>query len=166
MSYTFNDYQRDAMRTAPEPNLGIFTLGLVGEAGEVAELVKKHLGHGHALNVEKFKKELGDVLWYVAALAQSQGLSLADVAEANIAKLRAGFSREASKCRAVEVGARWDDLTNEQRASLPTGTRLAVPPNGAPLTKSESGSWTLPDGSVISEADVSDARVVVYLPRP
>ena len=79
-------------------------LGIASEAGEVADLLKKHLGHGHELDREKLKKELGDVLWYVARIAQHFGMGLEDVARANVAKLRqrypSGFSTEASKRRA------------------------------------------------------------------
>jgi NTP pyrophosphatase (non-canonical NTP hydrolase) len=83
-------------------------LGIAGEAGEVADLLKKHLGHGHELDREKLKKELGDVLWYTARIAMHFGFGLEDVARANVAKLRqrypAGFSTEASK-RRVDVKA-------------------------------------------------------------
>jgi NTP pyrophosphatase (non-canonical NTP hydrolase) len=80
-----------------------FALGLAGEAGEVCELLKKHWGHGHDLDQEKLKKELGDVLWYVAALAAQFQIELEDVAAANVAKLRSrypqGFSSAASIAR-------------------------------------------------------------------
>lgn len=78
-------------------------LGLVGEAGEVAELVKKHLFHGHALDRQALMAELGDVLWYVARLAAALGISLGDVAALNIDKLQRrypdGFSPERSRNR-------------------------------------------------------------------
>lgn len=104
---TFQDYQNEAARTAPpgkdELQLSIFALGLVGEAGEVAELVKKQVGHGHDADVSKVRKELGDVLWYLAALATYYDLDLDDIAQGNIDKLRLrypdGFSSEASKAR-------------------------------------------------------------------
>lgn len=67
------DYQRDAIRSWGATSdlkfdLQILQLGLVGEAGEVADLIKKVEGHGHPANREKLIKELGDVLWYVAVL--------------------------------------------------------------------------------------------------
>lgn len=80
--------------------LGVWALGLAGESGEVADLIKKHLGHGHSLDKGKLTKELGDVLWYIAVLSSEVGMSLEEVAEANLAKLRArypeGFSTERS----------------------------------------------------------------------
>jgi NTP pyrophosphatase (non-canonical NTP hydrolase) len=83
-----------------------FAMGLAGEAGEVVDLLKKHLGHGHDLDKVKLTKELGDVLWYVSAIAQSAGLDLGEIAHANVEKLRKrypnGFSVEASRNRAPE----------------------------------------------------------------
>lgn len=74
--------------------------GLTGEAGEVADLIKKHFGHGHVLDHDKLKKELGDVMWYLSQLAEQFDLNMEDIAEANITKLKArypnGFSEEAS----------------------------------------------------------------------
>lgn len=106
---TLNDYQAAALRTAgrkpgeevsPELNLATLALGLTGEAGEVADIIKKHVGHGHPLDRTKLARELGDVLWYVAVLARDAGLSLEEVAAVNVAKLRArypdGFSRAES----------------------------------------------------------------------
>jgi NTP pyrophosphatase (non-canonical NTP hydrolase) len=107
---TLEEYQALAARTmntpgvveSPERLLFIATmgLGLTGEAGEVADYMKKVLGHGHPLDVSVLKRELGDVLWYVAALASLHGLGLEDVARTNVEKLRArypeGFTKEAS----------------------------------------------------------------------
>lgn len=103
----FDEYQKLAMRTANltagELRLAYLGLGLTGEAGEVAEHIKKHIGHGHDLDIEKLSKELGDVLWYVAVMADALGLELGDIATRNIEKLRKrypdGFSNEASRNR-------------------------------------------------------------------
>ena len=104
----FDDYQRDAARTTdPTRNfrdrLGNAALGLAGEAGEFADMVKKHLHHGHKLDDDAAAKELGDVLWYVAEACTVLGLDLEDVAARNIEKLRArypdGFSEERSRNR-------------------------------------------------------------------
>jgi NTP pyrophosphatase (non-canonical NTP hydrolase) len=92
----FDAYQELAMSTAVYPqrgnNLAYPALGLNGEAGEVAEKVKKILrDKGGLLDEETrqaLKKELGDVLWYVAAMCSEAGLSMAEVAEHNISKLR------------------------------------------------------------------------------
>jgi len=94
----FNDYQAAALRTAsaeslasPHASLTMAALGLCGEAGEFAEQIKKHLFHGHPLDQEKAVKEVGDVLWYVAFACEALGVSLGDIAERNIAKLRTRY---------------------------------------------------------------------------
>jgi|SRR3989344_532812 len=104
----FDEYQAKARQTAAYPKddgnfsdggeavaLTYPTMGLVGEAGEVAEKVKKiYRDHGGVVNdthKEDIKKELGDVLWYVAQLAHELGLSLSEIAEHNLEKL---FSRK------------------------------------------------------------------------
>jgi len=89
----FNEYQKAARETSvyPEEYSIIYpTLGLTGEAGEVAEKVKKHLRDGTSLATlkEVLSKELGDVLWYVAAICTDLELDLGDVARANIFKLQ------------------------------------------------------------------------------
>ena len=83
--------------------LTVFALGVTGEAGEVADVVKKVVGHGHPLDRAALVKELGDVLWYVAAIAHVLGSDLDEVAAANVAKLRKrfpdGFTSAASRTR-------------------------------------------------------------------
>ncbi|MBI4812111.1 nucleoside triphosphate pyrophosphohydrolase family protein [Candidatus Falkowbacteria bacterium] len=91
----FQEYQKKSRKTAIYPQAGnnfIYpTLGLAGEAGEVAEKIKKILRDKNgALDEETrgaIKKELGDVLWYVAQLATELGLSLDTIAENNLQKL-------------------------------------------------------------------------------
>lgn len=107
-----NEYQIEVGRTAatskdPKLQACVLGLGIAGEAGETADLVKKHIGHGHPLDLDKLKKEIGDVLWYAAALAAHFGLTLEEVAQANVEKLRKrypdGFSTEASLARVDRV---------------------------------------------------------------
>lgn len=101
-----DQYQKDASLShgyfsCKAEELAIFTLGVAGEAGEVAELVKKHLGHNHPLDHDAMVKELGDVLWYLTALCTSLDISLSHVAAMNLAKVRErypnGFDPERSK---------------------------------------------------------------------
>ena len=92
----FNTYQKKARLTAQYPNLGsnnIYpTLGLVGEAGEVAEKVKKVIRDKNGLfdeeSIAGIKKELGDVLWYLSNLCTELGFSFDDVALQNLEKLK------------------------------------------------------------------------------
>ena len=101
----FNDFQARALATMardldPATARAVVALGLAGEAGEVADLVKKELGHGHPENREKVLEELGDILFYVAICAHEYGWTLEEVATHNNAKLARrypnGFSTERS----------------------------------------------------------------------
>ena len=97
----FGDYQRRSRATALYPGLGESlaypALGLCGEAGEAAEIVKKALrDEGGALTAagrDKLAHELGDVLWYLAQLATEAGLDLDGVAMANLEKLASRAAR-------------------------------------------------------------------------
>jgi NTP pyrophosphatase (non-canonical NTP hydrolase) len=90
-----DEYQRGALRTAAsrdKPNeLLHLVLGLVGESGEIAEKFKKWVrdldSDESRIDRADIAKELGDVLWYVAVLADYLDLSLDDIATANLAKL-------------------------------------------------------------------------------
>ncbi len=92
----FDNYQKEARKTAIYPNMDknyIYpTLGLVGEAGEIAEKIKKIIRDKNGIfdNESKLalKKELGDVLWYVSNLCSEFNFSLEDVAKTNLKKLR------------------------------------------------------------------------------
>ena len=104
MGMTGNDFQKYAMRTndgnstdrlkncleIPAYKSGDLingVLGLTGEAGEVADMVKKSIFHEKGLNHEHLKRELGDVMWYVALICDACGFTLDDVMETNVDKL-------------------------------------------------------------------------------
>ena len=102
---TINEYQQLAMRTVnPELDkkqmLINSVMGLCGESGEAIDIVKKWFAHGHELDTEHLKKELGDIAWYLAEAATAIGVNLEDILEANIDKLRKrypeGFETERS----------------------------------------------------------------------
>lgn len=103
---TINEYQKEAMRTASsmeyERNGMLINaaLGLCGEGGEVADIVKKATFQGHELDKEHIAKELGDVAWYLAVGAQAIGYDLETIFQMNVDKLRArypdGFSADKS----------------------------------------------------------------------
>ncbi|HVX24269.1 MAG TPA: nucleoside triphosphate pyrophosphohydrolase family protein [Candidatus Saccharimonadales bacterium] len=92
---TFEEYQQKALRTArphdAKDELMHLVLGLVGEAGEIAEKFKKWVRDLESdeakLDKADLGKELGDVLWYVAVLAEYLEINLDDIASKNIAKL-------------------------------------------------------------------------------
>ena len=101
MSVNLSKYQQKASRTLGNnggyAHLG---MGLSGEAGEVCDYLKKVVFHGHPLDKQKLVEELGDVLWYIAALATYSGTTLDEIGEANIDKLQRrypnGFTRKDS----------------------------------------------------------------------
>lgn len=107
---TGNEYQKAALRTANIENLWASdvlmnaVLGLNGEAGECADMLKKQKFQGHTFDREHFAKELGDALWYIAVGAYALGYDLDEIAQMNIDKLWKrypdGFSVERSVNRA------------------------------------------------------------------
>jgi NTP pyrophosphatase (non-canonical NTP hydrolase) len=112
-------YQKAAARTLIEkPGFNVSNeelmilwnvMGLVGEAGELANMVKKGILHRHGLDKEKLGEELGDCLWYIAALCTKLELDMEAIMKENIEKLAIrypeGYSEEASLERVdVEKG--------------------------------------------------------------
>jgi len=83
-------------------------MGLGGEAGEAIDMLKKHLFHGHKLDIKALEKELGDILWYLATTATTHGLDLEVIAVKNIEKLKTrypqGFSEYDSIHRKEDNG--------------------------------------------------------------
>jgi NTP pyrophosphatase (non-canonical NTP hydrolase) len=91
---TFDEYQTESNKTAQYPKefaLYYCGLGLTGEAGEVAEKIKKIMRNDNGVISEdkkiEIKKEIGDVLWYAAQLATVLEISFEDVAQGNLDKL-------------------------------------------------------------------------------
>lgn len=107
---TLDDYQNAATRTtnprlSDKERLFDAAAGLAEEAGEILGLVRKHVYQAHALNADRLQTELGDALWCLTMTARSAGLTLEQVAAANVAKLRArypdGYTDKASQERRV-----------------------------------------------------------------
>lgn len=91
------EYQTEVKRTMGDHNNGFnLILGLVGEAGEVAELIKKLNFYGGSdkkgvITTARMMNELGDVLWYLTAMIESYGMTLEQCMEMNVKKLRIRF---------------------------------------------------------------------------
>lgn len=112
--YSMDMYQKEATKTASYPDIGynlIYpALGLAGEAGEVAEKIKKlwrnydvqslselnYLPYPEPLK-QAIIKEMGDTLWYIAALCNELNITLADVAKSNLEKLKDRKERDVIK---------------------------------------------------------------------
>jgi len=89
----FDDYQSSAKTTAIYPkqlNRGIYytAIGLAGEVGELLNKIKKIARDNAPVDTEALKDEMGDVLWYLSQIATELGISISDVAEANLNKLK------------------------------------------------------------------------------
>ena len=100
---SLNEYQMAAMafKDPEQGDLNYSVLGLNGEAGEVADALKKLNYHGHSITQSGLIEELGDALWYIASIAHDLGVSLSDVANVNMRKLwsrypEGHFSKERS----------------------------------------------------------------------
>jgi NTP pyrophosphatase (non-canonical NTP hydrolase) len=106
----FTEYQIQARRTVPEfknfnEKMLNAAMGLVGESGEVMDLLKKERFQGHKVLATEYANELGDIMWYLNLMADAIGYTLEEIAEMNIEKLKKrypeGFSIENSVHRAV-----------------------------------------------------------------
>jgi len=115
MTFEFN-YREEVLRTCPDfftedmnTKMSRGGLGIAGEAGEVADLIKKFVFHDKPVDHDKIIKELGDVYWYLEYLCAVFGLTREQVMEANSKKLRArfpnGWSPAAANAKADEVRA-------------------------------------------------------------
>ena len=154
---TTTEYQKIIEMTAIYPReigLAYCTMGLVGEAGEVANKVKKIYrdqdGHIVKENVDQLKGEIGDVLWYITALANEIGVSLEDIMEANYSKLikrretdtlgGSGDDREEQQdepikdgdtvaCVSIDISEEYEGVTNwisMERIDVKVGDRFRV----------------------------------------
>ena len=89
---TLNDYQRMARRTAgserKSDKMEESLFGLAGEVGELCDHYKKYMHQGHDIDYDHMAEEAGDVMWYLAEIADALGMPLEDIAQRNIEKLR------------------------------------------------------------------------------
>lgn len=136
----FNDYQKEAKKTVQTyktdetANMVITYLGIIGEAGSVVSELKKKLRDGEAYNrfKPKLKEELGDVLWYISAIASQNDISLEDIANDNLKKITDRFT-ESSEVNFIDFDKDFPD--NE---SLPQEFEVAFIPsyeNGKSIVK-------------------------------
>ncbi len=102
---TIKDYQELSQRTLNKKLdhnelLANMALGISGESGEVADIIKKYLYQGHAFNLAETINELGDIMFYIANLCNVLKIDLEDVMHNNLMKLRhrypEGFDTERS----------------------------------------------------------------------
>lgn len=104
-----NEYAERAMRTLNPKVLDMdmaglcAILGMVGEVGELADLMKKSMFHGHEFDLDHAREELADAAWYVPLMCRALGITLNELFEISLAKVekRYGntFSEEVSRAR-------------------------------------------------------------------
>ena len=82
-------------------NMLMAVLGLSGESGEIADLVKKQVYHLHPQDLAALSEEIGDTLWYIAELCSALRLNLDMIAEANIAKLKKRYGTTFSSEKSI-----------------------------------------------------------------
>ena len=89
------EYQELASRTEKplhtQERLQHALLGITSEAGEIADTIKKHVIYGQALDLDNVAEEIGDIMWYIALLANATGLDLGNCMSLNIAKLKVRY---------------------------------------------------------------------------
>ena len=99
------EYQEKAKRTVNtrltrKDQLSNLCMGLCGESGEVVDYIKKHIYHGHSLEINKLSEELGDIMWYLTNIATLFALPVDNILDVNIKKLEErypdGYSNEKS----------------------------------------------------------------------
>ena len=107
-------YQAQSLQTDQVPGLSddeftkailVPMLGLAGETGQLLSEYKKHLrdGAAHRLFKDRVAEELGDLLWYVSNVASKFGLDLEEVAERNLAKVRARWAAGSEAAPALDI---------------------------------------------------------------
>lgn len=101
------EYQRDVLRTTSKTSTKDMlingVMGLTGESGEVADMIKKYMFQGHPLSQDDLIEELGDVCYYIALIAEAAGSDINEVLRVNMVKRQDryphGFDAERSKNR-------------------------------------------------------------------
>lgn len=118
-----NEYMELAARTdIPKTQIDGLrdaAMGMVGEAAEALDHMKKVLEQGHDLDFEKLIEETGDNLWYIAKMSRYCGVTLEDVARRNIEKLRKRYPEGFSVERSVN---RVDELSKPGRGTRGAGS--------------------------------------------
>ena len=167
----FKEYQEQTART-DGGNLTAHFLGLCDEAGEVVECVvetmelaikmniasskvtescKKHIGHGHELDTFKLAKELGDVLWYISAIATGLGLDLDLIAQYNIDKLQARYPDKFSSERSINRVENQEPSNHEAQVFAEYKAKGYTVLKGNPHIPNSTNGYSIkdPDGQVI-----------------
>lgn len=108
-------YVKEAERTTAELDTKMtdnlhYTLGMVTESAEIADVFKKNLAYGKPIDWVNLQEEIGDVMWYIANFCRRNGFDLEKILDTNIEKLRARYPE-----KFTEDNANIRDLDKERR---------------------------------------------------
>ena len=100
------EYQFKAERTIntnlnSREHISNLVIGANGEIGEVTDIIKKVLYHGHKMDTEELSKEIGDVMWYLTNIATFYGLSMNKILDENIKKLEERYPDGFSEIKSI-----------------------------------------------------------------
>ena len=115
--------------TPEQANLWHMATGIGGEAGEVEDVIKKHVIYQKPLDVENVKEELGDLLFYMSNLMQSVGLSFEEVLQHNVDKLSVRYS--SGKYSNPQAQERADQVSELVEKVILTATEKFVSEGGS-----------------------------------
>ena len=98
------DFATIAARMQSPENIRLLhsAIGLVTEAGEIQDALKKHIFYGRTLDKVNLEEELGDLFWYMAVMADTLGISFEQVMEKNIRKLKSRYGEKFTEERAIK----------------------------------------------------------------
>lgn len=100
------EYQELSIRTinkslTKEQLISNMVFGINGETGEVTDILKKHLYHGHELDIQHLKEEIGDIMFYMVNLASMYEIDFSEVLQTNIDKLMKRYPDGFDKNRSI-----------------------------------------------------------------
>lgn len=106
------NFSEIAQRISSEETIRMLhaAIGLVTEAGELQDALKKHIFYGKSLDKVNLKEEMGDLFWYLAILADTLGVEFEEIMESNIAKLKLRYGEKFDSARSQNR-----DLQGERR---------------------------------------------------
>lgn len=102
---SFEQYTLSVAKKLPkskEERARFLALGLIAKEGEISKMFGEHIIDSKKLNIHKVKKKLGDLLWYLAAIAQNYGLDLGEIAKANSDKTHGRYNKQGEVINARE----------------------------------------------------------------
>lgn len=126
-------YQEEAHRTVSplesfNENCYHMLFGLATEVGELTDLYKKYMAYGKEFEPKDIRNEMGDILWYLANLATLEGLTLEEIMEANIQKLRVRYPYKFEANLAINKDEKAEEAAIEDEQDTFIGSQVFISP--------------------------------------